>query len=1337
MPLSQDDLNQIAVASKREFGGQTADPFGAAQNQTFMDWVGSFARSGVENTTNLFGVPKSVSNIAWEESHPMSALAASFLGIGGTYGTFYKATKALRGFEKGLDTLSGVARAPVLGGAAKEAMRFAPLEAARIVGTAIGEPERLDETLFESGVGIGIAGGLGALGGLPAKFGTVDKAFKELIPNVDDSLPRSLKLRELRKLVDEGKVAPEQLTKANTVINQLDKMVRAEYWTAKPNSPNNPRYITDLEATEAGQKLTKTGFVNSIFKPQENGLFRSQLLLSKNDVTADALRFAMDDESAVAAVLARLPDKAMSYVQYPRLVTITGDKKKALTLWQNNWAKGFSQYEPGSYIGREADEGMFLFLKKIKGDPNAINKDDQFLIFKTDRPDLFGGQAAAWTNKQVEQAMWWPQQFPQNAKPLPGSAHEYIRKELERMPIRSIEDLTKGAKPETMIQRAVAGMGLKQGSNMTDGVRAGLEHLKTYLAPAMFLFSGDGPGMMRARRAFFAIKSSLDRANSTAEALVYGLPHATKGSLAKNLLVHGTKDLYNLGDETIAGLVGKLDDADRGKLLEVWLSNTPIDVVQNEAVKGNISQNLLKLLTSLDNISNKQFEEINAVRAATGQPVHKAKPGHYGLSHMWDGDWRLRVRNQNGAVVYMVGAHDRGTAQKYANAVIKNAGMEGKWKFDASEFETKDLFRRGKDGDTSDWTDLVGINTAGQDYRRAASAMERFVRETYKPKALERQQGVEGFSVDMSAPALTKRLLTHFRRLQNYSTDMALKFELGPDMLKLQDENKQAFQTLIERWNTALGIQGKFAQMQNDVLDKSGVGAVLGNNSASQIVAAANTLQHNLQLGMGNLMYPTVNMFTFLSTVLPQVSFVQSAAPEVLQKYYGSLMAHGADGLAKRPVHFLDPMKMVYQGFRLMSSGDQGVKKQFDRALADGLFAPRLVEEHIGVDAQLKQRLSGILQEKNGFPKFLQYLSEWLPNKSEQFSRLHAFTTGLSVGKDVLGLADEGLYRFARDFTHNTMFGYNMVDRAKVINGPLGSFFGLYKNWQMHYAGWLLAYAGEAARGNMAPLLWSQAGVGTIAGLGGTALYGLGDAFARMATGKSGFDYIYDTFSTDGKPDMVSDTAFYGLPAFFNLSLQSSASGLGSNPAKDAALLFSFVQAERGAALGKALGNAFDTWSATGKSPFADPIVRGQMLKAIAPRSVLRTAQVLEGDYIRSLNTGNPLIQGLSPMDRFVYGLGFNTPEMDRTYKISDELFKNEEKRKVAVRYYAREMLDLQESQDWEGLTLLTKRVMLSGVGMDSVIRSAQGMRQRNLQDVATSRVKKASPEYLQRYLEE
>lgn len=1333
MPFTQEELDDLNKAQQRYEQAATAKP----GDQSLLDWSGSFIRSGLENAVNLFGVPKSASNIAWEETHPLSSTAAGFVGVGGVYGGFFKATKNLKRLDSALDKIAGVANSPVRGGAVKEALRFTPLEGARIIGTAIGEPEKLDQTLFESGVNLALAGGFGALAGLPAKFGTTPGAIREIAPNVDEKSVSTIKLRQLRELLESGKVHPEQTAKAQRIINQLDGAVRSEEYLTNPNSVINPRYITSLYDTAGNveNKLTRTSWLNSFFKPQKNKIYEVNKLVTK----AEDPKFGLDSQAQVDELMARLPTHATSYMQFPRLVTLASEKANLHNLWTSRMAKYATPIGPGEWMAREADDGLFIMMKKLKGDPAKIGKGDQFLTFKTDRPDYFGGKATGWMDRQVEQGMWWARQFPQNQKALPGGAQDFIKQSVAQLPLRSFDDLTQAPGKDGFVRSFLGKLGLKPGEQTTNAVKGALAYMQENFAPQAAQWVGDGPGKLRARWLWGTIKPAMERANSLAEAMIYGLPAVKDGSsLAKQLLFHGAKSLYLKGDKTVFNLIQKLSSEDRSRLAQIQAGHWDLATVNNRHVAGDISDELHALLTQLEDLSTTQWNELNATRKTLGMPELPARKGHYMMSHMWDGDVRLRVRNEKGETIYMVGADSRGEAIKQGEKVIENAGKKGQWTFDASKQWTKDLFLRGREPNTDDVASILGINTDGSDFRRAASAMEKYVREAYDPKQLAGRQGMQGFSTDMSDKPLAERLLRHTRQMQTHITDLALRAELYPQLLKLQDENPDIFRQVQERWNNALGLGGKFGQVQNDILDQV-LAPYVGNNSASKIVATANTVQHNLQLGSFNFMYPTVNMLSFMTTVLPQVSFVGSAEFKTLAQYYTSILAHGSDGLAKRAVHTLDPLKMVYRGFNLMGKPDAEMKGFFEKAMGDGLFAPRLVEEHIGVDAQLKTRLSGVLKEKDGFVKFLQYLSEWMPNKSEQFSRLHAFTTGVATGRDLLGLRGEGLYKFAKEFTTNTMFGYGLVDRAKVIQGPLGSFFGLYKNWQMHYISWMLAYAGQAGRGNMGPLLWSHAGTAAVGGIGGTSAYGLADGFSRIATGESAFSQIYDMFSVneDGKPDLYSDTAFYGLPALLGVSLQASASSFGANPAKDAGMLFSFVQAERGAAVGKAVGGAIDTWVATGQNPFSDKLVRDQFLKAVAPRSVIRTSQVLEGDYIRSMNTGNPLIQGLSPMERFIYGSGFNTPEIDRTFKVSDELYNSTEKRKAAMRYYARQLLDLQDSGDWKNLTALSRQIAASGVGMDSVLRSADSMRKRNLKDIAEYRLRKTSPDFLSRFVDE
>ena len=82
----------------------------------------------------------------------------------------------------------------------------------------------------------------------------------------------------------------------------------------------------------------------------------------------------------------------------------------------------------------------------------------------------------------------------------------------------------------------------------------------------------------------------------------------------------------------------------------------------------------------------------------------------------------------------------------------------------------------------------------------------------------------------------------------------------------------------------------------------------------------------------------------------------------------------------------------------------------------------------------------------------------------ERLSRVHAFTSGWIMGRDVVGLVDEErLYQFAKEFTEKTMFGYTTADRPGIFTTPLGSATDLFKTWMMNHMMAMLEHTGQSA----------------------------------------------------------------------------------------------------------------------------------------------------------------------------------------------------------------------------------------------------------------------------------
>jgi hypothetical protein len=1305
-----------------------------------IDWGQALVRAGAEDTLNVFGIDKSPQTIQFEKDNPLASLAASFVGGGIPYVGWYKASKRIKQFDSLLEGISAArATGPIVQGTIREAARFAPLEAARFMSTAVNNPDRLPEIAGSAALDTALGGAFGALGGIGESYGSVAKQIKDLAPNVNLRDPWTLQLRTLRDALLGGQIAPERAAEAQTWINRMSKVVLTE------QLPEDRKYITSVyNDTGAGgaQATEKANWLNNFFKPRQHKNLAVRMLT----VADEKSPLGYNSQEAVDSRLASLPDGATAYMQFPRVLEVRAAGEGGVEYLHGRISQNMTQIAKDTYLTREGDSGLFVMMKKIKtgGSREAVplqfprsqtGSTDEYLVFKTDNPGFFVKRAQAWQDRQIAKSAWYDQGAMQNIQYADNTSGKFIQNTMEQMTLRNFyDDLSKAKTDEEFTSRMLGKVGLKPSEKLSDAARGIYSFMKEYFSPLQFQFSG--PGGTIARYVLGVTKPTYDRANWVAEDMVYGKPISPQG---RNLVVsnffQGARDRHG---DALMPLIERLDGKDRQKLLEVMGGGWSSEVINNAHIKGDISDNLKSLLSRLDSQDTAQMTELMQAQMNAGLTKSVPLKGHLMLSRMWDGDIRLRIRGEKGETVYMVGSKSRGQAIADADAIIKTAGQEGKWTYDKSAQWTPDLFLRGTDSGKNDLAELAGIDFGSVSYRKAAAAMEKRIRDVYRPTTLKERLGVEGYSMDMSDKAIAGRIFKHAQQIQTHIADINISNLLQREAMMLADQNPGMHRQVMERIGMMRGQAGIGSEMQNAIVDRV-LGPYLGKNSATKIVGALNTTQHNLQLGMGNIMYPIVNMMQFVQTVLPHVAFVATADARSLAEHYNSLIVPGADGFARGTVHWLDPIKLTYKGFRIMSSPSGADRGLFNRAVEEGIFAPKLVEEHIGVNAQFKQRLGSLLQEKGGFVKFIQYLSEWLPNKSEQFSRLHSFTTGVAVGRDLMKLNGDQLYNFAKEFTHNTMFGYNMVDRAKAITGPVGSFLGLYKNWQMHYLGWFLQYAGEASKGNFAPLLWSNAGTMALAGVGGTAFYGMADALSRGLTNRSAFQNTYSMFSLDpnGHPDTLSDAMFYGLPSFLNVSLQGSTAAPGSNPMKDASQLFSFVQLERANAIGKAVGNAFSVADATGGSPFADPVVRDTLLRALSPRSIMRSAQVLEGDFLKSLHTGNPVVKGLGPVERFSYALGFNSPEIDRAYRVSDELFADEEKRLNAVRSFARQLNVLQDSKDWTGVSRLQRVVVASGVGLDSVIRSAVYQKERAQQGMVAYRAGKKAPPAIAKQFED
>ena len=288
--------------------------------------------------------------------------------------------------------------------------------------------------------------------------------------------------------------------------------------------------------------------------------------------------------------------------------------------------------------------------------------------------------------------------------------------------------------------------------------------------------------------------------------------------------------------------------------------------------------------------------------------------------------------------------------------------------------------------------------------------------------------------------------------------------------------------------------------------------------------------------------------------------------------------------------------------------------------------------------------------------------------KSEELSRAHAFTSAWRMFK-TMGVTDpEMAYQLSKQFTHRSMYQYTTADRPKLFNGPLGSLFGLFKNWTAHYMSDMWLY-GDAAvrRGQVAPLMWSLGGTGALAGAGGLPLYGMADAAYRMF-GDEDKGIMEDTYSSLGELGVgqtAIDTLFYGVPALMGTSLQANAGSPGANPLKDVAYLSNFTIVDRFKKIGAAASYLTSQIGAGQGNPLENEQIRDKFAYALGPKILYKAFGQIEDGMLKASSNGQPITGAIFPMHQRLLNAFSITPlEVQKAYQLNQRAFETQEQRR-------------------------------------------------------------------------
>lgn len=1251
----------------------------AASSSNVLDYAGNFLKSTTEGMGELVGISPSVSTAKWRQDFPISSFFSQLAGFGVPYAGWLKASRALKGFDKAVEAVGDLQKAPFMTGAARGALRFAPFEGARVAASQVVGDQPLADMGADAVLSLAIEGGVGGLIQGFASAGTRALPLDKLVPGLDLAAPVQLQTRYIQQIIDNGQLTGDAAAKANYRLNELRKIGRSE------TLPKGVKYVEQFEG--APKKAAED--INRLFNLDKKGSLGTRVLAQGSQgfkKRADVDAFV--DEAGLGT-------NFEDYVQFPRAVFFRGSRAaKTADIVETSIVKNLEQVSANSFVKREADDGLFVIAKKVTGEIGKSKATDRWTLFKTDDPGRFLPSSQRWANFMLAKGAWVP-----GAKVAAdgGPVYNVATKLMDEVPLRNYTVLNRipGGIAKA-IDKLVPQNTRGESSELVGRVR---DALKEYMAPARLQFKNSP----RANWIHNIARSAYEMAETQAQKVLYGEVSLDK---TKSIFVSMLKGQVKEENETaIKTLVDALSDQEVIEVWQAWRKALDEDALEAAINSGEISTNAGNFVKALRNIDSKVWRDVNQTQAATHNTVKEARQGHMMLAHQWEGDHRILLRGDDNKVVGQASGFNRRAAQQRAVELQRALDEEGISSHIAEAIDASQLENLPKE-------------------LRPALVTPGFV--------LERQN-VRGFKWDLE-PFTKKELMDSLSEAvygrYRYMANMTVDDLLAADLAKLAQEDPTVWRMLTGRFNDLAGVQSTWGKLQNRATDRI-LAPMLGRNSATQIVQVSNNIMWHLQLGAMKMSYPIVNGLQFLQTVAPEIAFVAKALPEDLAGTY----THFAAGGTKGPVGIVatpNPLKILAKTFREMRSPDQALLDSFERATRERVIDPRLVEEYVGEQSAKVSDLKSAIGSPGGFVRWLAALSEWAPAQSERFARAQAFTTGHVLGRDFLRLEGDHLFRFAKQFTENTSYLYGTADRPRMFTTPAGSAFGLFKNWMTNYVAAMLEYTGQAYKGNWSPLLWQTAGTLSVGGFAATPLYAAANGFANAFGGNSLLEMSYEMFGERG-----GDSLNFGLPAALTTaSLYSQAATPLANPIRDANLLFSTAHYDRLQHLSKTVGEAWDHWRVTGENPARNSRIRDHMIRALAPTTIYRVMGAVQEEGIKSLGSGLPMVMDATPGQKALYMLGFTPVEMERGLAVAEQLFADRDARLAAVKRLGQAYADAMLEGDSQSMRIVLRQAVVSGVDPSSVLRSAQARADKTEKDILERSFKPKDLDRFKRVLE-
>ncbi|MCK4818466.1 hypothetical protein KA005_22035, partial [bacterium] len=165
---------------------------------------------------------------------------------------------------------------------------------------------------------------------------------------------------------------------------------------------------------------------------------------------------------------------------------------------------------------------------------------------------------------------------------------------------------------------------------------------------------------------------------------------------------------------------------------------------------------------------------------------------------------------------------------------------------------------------------------------------------------------------------------------------------------------------------------------------------------------------------------------------------------------------------------------------------------------------------------------------------------------------------------------------------------------------------------------------------------------------------------------------------------------------------------------------------------GRAAGQAIDYMTATGETPARDERTRDLLMRALAPKTMYRISQALQGEVLKSMGTGYP-IENVGTAGQLLYGAGVNPLALEKSYGISQEIARDDERRKKEISIRGRAYADAVNFGDTRVASEIMHKAAVEGLPIDSIVRSSTTYLSNLRSEDQLQR--RYSPESLQEYM--